>query len=55
VAGHAFKGNEVISIWFSADENRVPLIIETSIQVGYISARLAEYSNLKYPLKSRVK
>jgi len=55
VAGHAFKGNEVISVWITADENRVPLIIETSIQVGYISARLAEYSNLKYPLKSKVK
>ncbi|MEA5007070.1 MAG: DUF3108 domain-containing protein [Rikenellaceae bacterium] len=55
VSGHAFKGSENITIWISADENRVPVQIETPIQVGNVMARLIEFSNLKYPLKSKIK
>jgi Protein of unknown function (DUF3108). len=54
-SGNVFKGSENIAIWLSADENRVPLQIETPIQVGNVMARLTEFSNLKYPLKSKIK
>lgn len=55
LSGNVFKGSENIVIWLTADENRVPLQIETPIQVGNIMARLTEFSNLKYPLKSKIK
>jgi len=55
VSSHVFKGTEHIDVWISADENRIPLQIETPIQVGNVMARLIDYSNLKYPLKSKIK
>lgn len=54
-SGNVFKGSENINIWISADDNRIPVQIETPIQVGNIMARLTEFSNLKYPLKSKIK
>jgi len=55
VSGSVFKGTENLQIWLSADENMVPLQIETPIRVGNVTARISDYSNLKYPLISRIK
>ncbi|MDR1681378.1 MAG: DUF3108 domain-containing protein [Prevotellaceae bacterium] len=55
VAGDVFDGKNEIHIWISDDENHVPLLIETPIIVGRVSARLSRYSGLKYPLTSRVR
>jgi hypothetical protein len=54
VAGEVFDGKNEISIWISDDKNHIPLLIETPIVVGKVSARLSEYANLKHPLSSKV-
>jgi hypothetical protein len=55
VAGEVFKGDSEITIWITDDENHVPLLFESPIRVGTVSARLSKYSNLKYPLTSKIK
>ncbi|MDR0668150.1 MAG: DUF3108 domain-containing protein [Prevotellaceae bacterium] len=55
VAGEVFDGRNEIRIWITDDQNHIPLLIETPIIVGKLSARLGKFSGLKYPLKSKVK
>ncbi|MDR2361975.1 MAG: DUF3108 domain-containing protein [Prevotellaceae bacterium] len=55
VAGQVFDGQNEIHIWISDDANHIPLLIETPIIVGKISARMGKYRGLKYPLTSRIK
>ena len=55
VAGEVFTGDSEITIWISDDENRVPLLLQSPVKVGTISARLSKYVNLKYPLTSKIK
>ncbi|MDR0728997.1 MAG: DUF3108 domain-containing protein [Prevotellaceae bacterium] len=55
VAGQVFDGQNEIHIWISDDANHIPLLIETPIIVGKVSARLSKYHGLKYPLTSRIK
>ncbi|MDR2358652.1 MAG: DUF3108 domain-containing protein [Prevotellaceae bacterium] len=54
VAGEVFDGKNEISIWISDDKNHIPLLIETPVIVGKVSARLSKYANLKHPLSSKV-
>jgi hypothetical protein len=54
VAGEVFDGKNEIFIWFTDDDNHLPLLIETPIVVGKVSARLSKYANLKHPLTSKI-
>ncbi|MDR3351080.1 MAG: DUF3108 domain-containing protein [Prevotellaceae bacterium] len=54
VAGEVFDGKNEISIWISDDKNHIPLLIETPVIVGKVSARLSKYANLKHPLSSKI-
>ena len=53
--GEVFKGDGDMTLWITDDDNRIPVYIEAPIKVGFISARVSGYSNLKYPFKSLVK
>ncbi len=55
IAGDVFTGENELDIWISDDENRVPLLLQSPIIVGRVSARLSKYANLKYPLTSKIK
>ena len=55
VAGEVFDGKNEISIWITDDKNRIPVLIETPIVVGRVSARISKYENLKWPLTSKIK
>lgn len=55
VAGEVFTGDSEVMIWITDDENRVPLLLQSPVKVGTISARLSKYANLKYPLTSKIK
>ncbi|MCL2097446.1 MAG: DUF3108 domain-containing protein [Bacteroidales bacterium] len=55
VAGEVFKGDSEVTIWITDDENRIPLLFESPVRVGTVSARLSKYANLKYPLTSKIK
>lgn len=54
VAGEVFTGENELNIWISDDANRIPLLIQSPVKVGTISARLSKYANLKYPLTSKI-
>ncbi len=51
IAGEVFKGHEVITIWVSDDENRIPLEMEFPIRIGKMKVRIQHYENLKTPIK----
>lgn len=55
VAGSVFTGKEEMSIWVTDDGNKIPLLFESPVIVGTVSGRLSKWSNLKYPLTSKIK
>jgi hypothetical protein len=53
--GRVFENNDDMTIWFSDDENKVPVSIKFDILVGSFRCDLTKFENLKYPLKSKIK
>lgn len=49
--GRIFDSEDDVTIWFSTDQNHVPIQIRIDLIIGSIKADLIEYSGLKYPLK----
>ena len=48
VVGELFKSEDEMTLWVSADKNKVPVIIESGISVGKVRAELNTYENLKH-------
>ena len=48
-SGRVFKEKESLSMWISADKNRIPLRIQASLAVGSLKADIEEYSGLAHP------
>ena len=46
--GDVFEGNEDAIIWFSDDDNRVPVAFMAPLKVGAMNGRLASYSGLAH-------
>jgi len=53
--GDFFPKGEYMKIWFTDDQNHLPVQVETEIQVGSVKALLLEAKSLKYPLTSLIK
>ncbi len=53
VSGHFFEDDTRMDIWVSADNNRIPLMIESPVSVGKVKAVLTDYKGLRYPLKEK--
>jgi hypothetical protein len=51
VSGHFFNEDTRMDIYLSADNNRIPLMIESPVSVGKIKAVLVKHKGLKYPLQ----
>ncbi|MDF1694899.1 MAG: DUF3108 domain-containing protein [Saprospiraceae bacterium] len=49
VVGNVFKKGDVMNIWVSDDENKIPLLIESPISIGSVKAVLKSYSGLRHP------
>ncbi|MFD1315029.1 DUF3108 domain-containing protein [Namhaeicola litoreus] len=47
--GRVFKENESLTIWFSDDQNKIPIKLKASILVGSIKMELDNYTGLAYP------
>jgi len=47
--GRVFKEKESLTIWISADKNKIPLRVKADLAVGSISMDLHQYKGLKYP------
>ncbi len=45
-----FRGSEPLTIWVSADENKIPLRAEARIFLGKVVLELDDYKGLKHPL-----
>jgi hypothetical protein len=52
--GRVFKDEDDMTVWFSADRNKIPVSIKFDIWVGSFRCDLEEFSNLKYPLDSKI-
>jgi len=53
--GRIFEKKDDMTIWFSDDENKIPVSIKFDILVGSFRCDLTHFENLKYPLTSKVK
>jgi len=49
------ESKNAIEIWFSDDENRVPVKIKAKLRIGVAEVYLASSENLKYPFSSEVR
>lgn len=50
VAGTIFREGERMKVWFTADENQIPIYVESDIRIGSIRAEIKTIKGLKYPL-----
>jgi len=51
MAGRVFKEEESLTLWVSADKNKVPIKIKADLQVGSLRADLEAQKGLKYPFQ----
>jgi len=49
IEGTIFTGGEDMTVWVTADENKIPIYIESKILVGNIKAILTNTEGLKFP------
>lgn len=52
--GYVFNEGDFMTIWATDDDNRVPILIESPLKVGYVKAYLQKFENLKYELTSKI-
>ena len=50
IEGNVFKRGDVLKLWLSDDGNKIPLLIESPIRVGYVKAVFKEAERTLYPL-----
>ncbi|WP_040280519.1 DUF3108 domain-containing protein [Psychroserpens damuponensis] len=48
MAGRVFKEQESLTLWVSADDNKIPLKIKADLAVGSLRAELVEFKGLKH-------
>ena len=46
--GEVFEGNQDALLWFSDDDNRVPIAFMAPLKVGAMNGRLGSYSGLAH-------
>ncbi len=51
LAGRVFKESESLTLWVSADKNKIPLKIKADLAVGSLRADLEKYKGLKHPFE----
>lgn len=49
IDGYVFKEGDIMNIWISRDENKIPLLIESPISFGSVKAVLISANGLSYP------
>ncbi|MFH2095821.1 MAG: DUF3108 domain-containing protein [Bacteroidota bacterium] len=54
IDGSIFSGGEDVTVWVTDDENKVPVIVEAKIIVGYIKAYLVSYEGLRHPMSALI-
>lgn len=52
--GEFFPEGEDMYVWFTADRNHIPIMVETKIQIGSVKAIFLDAKSLTYPLNSEI-
>jgi len=52
-SGRIFKAKESLSIWITADKNRIPVRIQAELAVGSLNADIDTYSGLAHPFNPK--
>jgi hypothetical protein len=55
LGGDFFPDGDYMKVWFTADQNHIPVRVETEILVGSVNAILTDLEHVKYPLTSEIK
>lgn len=55
VAGDIFSDTDKMIIYVTADDNKLPVMVESPIKVGSVKAVIKSAKNLKYKVKAKVK
>ncbi len=50
-SGRVFKEKESLTLWISADKNKIPLRIKADLVIGSIRADLDAFSGLNHPFE----
>lgn len=50
-AGRVFKEQESVTIWITADDNKIPIKMKASLSVGSLRAELEKYKGLANPFE----
>lgn len=53
IAGDVFNAGTKMTVWVTADDNRVPLMIESPVSVGSVKAVLQDFRGLRHPFSSK--
>lgn len=51
MAGRVFKEQESLTLWVSADKNKIPLKVKADLAVGSLRADLESFKGLKHPFE----
>jgi len=54
IAGTIFEEGQTMTVWASADENKIPLMIESPLIIGKAKFFATDYSGLQYPMTARI-
>jgi hypothetical protein len=54
VVDRVFKGEEDMTVWVTADDNKIPVRVKSDIQVGSLKVDLTSYSGLRNPFTALV-
>jgi hypothetical protein len=55
VVDRVFKSDSDMTIWVSDDKNKIPIRVESAIQVGSVKVDITAYENLLNPFESLIK
>ena len=51
MAGRVFKEEESLTLWVTADKNKIPMRIKADLRVGSLRADLEAQKGLKHPFE----
>jgi hypothetical protein len=51
LAGRVFQEEESVTLWISADDNKIPLKIKADLRVGSLQSDLVAFKGLKHPFE----
>ena len=54
MSGRVFKEEESLTVWVSADKNKIPVKIKADLRVGSLRADLESFNGLKHPFDVKI-